>query len=295
MSRPREYVGASSPGEPTVHTVNLDSVWGRRYVSNRMSKRKDTVHIFHLYRKDGTAVFLHPFRNRDKLFQVLEKTEISGHYGTEPRVESLTLFRNELYRLVEAEVKRWVGDARFIPRFILSAAIFLVSYLFLSFVVRDPLPILDELAISLALGIGGYILLGRRDLKSEAALKKRIALRSKVDTIVFTESEFVRRLETALIAKEDEKPEELLEQVIAGNAALLAEGHTHEAEQIVRYLDAMFQSSEFKRTQKRLRRMQGTVPERERDSMTRWLESKKVDTPLLVLYMQLKKEVKTQV
>ncbi|MEE8440203.1 MAG: hypothetical protein V3S41_00660, partial [Spirochaetia bacterium] len=69
-----------------------------------MSKRKDTVHIFHLYRKDGTAVFLHPFRNSDRLFQVLERSEISGHYGTEPRVESLTLFRNELYRLVENEV-----------------------------------------------------------------------------------------------------------------------------------------------------------------------------------------------
>lgn len=239
-------------------------------------------------------MFLHPFRSSDKLFQVLERAEICGHYGSEPRVESLTLFRNELYRLVETEVKRWVADARFIPRFILSAAMFLVSYLFLSFVVRDPLPILDEAAISLAVGIVGYILLGRRDLRSEAALKKRITLRTKVDVIVFTESEFVRRLETALLVKEDEQPEELLEQVVAGNSALLAEGHEEEAEQIVRYLDAMFQSSDFKRTQKRLKRMRGSVPARERDSIRRWLESKKVDVPLLALYMQLKKEVKTQ-
>jgi hypothetical protein len=259
-----------------------------------MSKRKDTLHIFHLYRKDGTAVFLHPFRKSDKLFQVLEKAEICGHYGTEPRVESLTLFRNELYRLVEAEVKRWVTDARFIPRFILSAVIFLLSYLFLSFVVRDPLPILDELAISLALSIVGYILLGRRDLKSESALKKRIALRSKVDTIVFTESEFVRRLETALIAKEDEGAEDLLNQVIAGNADLLAEGHAEEAVQMVQYLEVMFQSSEFKRTQKRLQRLEGSMPDRDRDSMRRWIETRKVDVPLLALYMQLKKEVKTQ-
>ena len=259
-----------------------------------MSKRKDTVHIFHLYRKDGTAVFLHPFRKGDKLFHVLEKSETSGHYGTEPRVESLTLFRNELYRLVETEVKRWVTDARFIPRFILAAAIFLLSYLFLSFVVRDPLPILDELAISLGLSIVGYVLLGRRDLKSESALKKRIALRSKVDTIVFTESEFVRRLETALIARGDDGAEDLLDQVIAGNAALLAEGHADEAEQIVGYMDAMFQSSEFKRTEKRLQRMQGALADRDRDSMRRWIESRKVDVPLLALYMQLKKEVKTQ-
>lgn len=260
-----------------------------------MSKRKDRVHIFHLYRKDGTTVFLHPFRNSDKLFQFLENSEISGHYGAEPRVESLTLFRNELYRLVEAEVKRWVADARFIPRFILSAVIFLVTYLFLSFVVRDPLPVLDELSGAIVVSVVSYILLGRRDQRSETALKKRIALRSRVDTIVFTESEFVRRLETALIAKEGERPEELLRQVIAGNTALLAEGHAEEAQQIVGYLDAMFQSSDLKRTQKKLRRYQGKIPDRDRDSMKRWLESRKVDVPLLALYMQLKREVKTHV
>lgn len=260
-----------------------------------MSKRTETVHIFHLYRKDGTAVFLHPFRKSERLFSLLERNEVRGHYGTEPRVESLTLFRNELYRLVETEVKRWVSDARFIPRFLLSAGAFLLTYLFLAFVVRDPLPVLDEVAIGLGVAIVAYILLGRRDLKSEAALKRRIALRSKVDAIVFTENEFVRRLETALIAKEDEKPWELIDEVIAGNSALLAEGHTDEARQIVQYLDEMFRSSELKRTEKRIGRFRERIPENDRDSVGRWLESRKVDVPLLTLYMQLKKEVKTKV
>jgi len=248
-----------------------------------------------MYRKDGTAVFLHPFRKTDKLFGLLEKADIRGHYGTEPRVESLTLFRNELYRLVETEVKRWVSDARFIPRFLLSAGAFLISYLFLAFVVRDPVPILDEVAVGMGVAVVVYILLGRRDLKSEAALKRRIALRSKVDAIVFTESEFVRRLETALIAKEDEKPWELIEEIIAGNAALLAEGHTEEARQMVAYLDLMFQSADLKKTEKRIGRFRGSIPERDRDNMGRWLESRKVDIPLLALYMQLKKEVRTKV
>lgn len=258
-----------------------------------MAKRQETVHIFHLYRKDGTAVFLHPFRNTERFLTTLEKSTVLGHYGSEPRVESLTLFRNELYRLVETEVKRWVADARFIPRFVISAAVFLLSYLFLSFVVRDPLPILDEVAISLGVSIVGYILLGRRDLKSEAALKKRIALRSKIDTIAFTESEFVRRLETALTAGEEGTIDFLLEQVTERNSALLAEGHEEEAEQIVGYLEKMFTSSEFKRTEKQLRRLQGG-DDRERDSVRKWLTSRKVDVGMLTLYVQLKKEVKTQ-
>jgi len=159
--------------------------------------------------------------------------------------------------------------------------------------VRDPLPILDEVAISLGISIVGYILLGRRDMKSEAALKKRIALRTKIDTIAFTESEFVRRLETALTAGEEGNIDFLLEQVTAGNTALLAEGHEEEAEQIVGYLEKMFNSSEFKRTTKQLRRLQGG-DDRERDSVKRWLASRKLDLGMLALYVQLKKEVKTQ-
>lgn len=204
------------------------------------------------------------------------------------------MFRNELYRIVETEVKGWVANARFVPRFVISAALFLVSYLFLSFVVRDPLPILDEVAISLGISIVIYILLGRRDQKSEMALKKRIALRSKVDAIVFTESPFVSKLETALEAKEGVAIEQLIGELNGGENTGLAGGHEEEATQIVTYLERMFYSADFKKTEKRLKRLSRTNDQRDRDSVRRWLESRKVDVPLLALYVELKKEVKTQ-
>jgi hypothetical protein len=63
---------------------------------------------------------------------------------------------------------------------------------------------------------------------------------------------------------------------------------------MVGYLDAMFGTTAVKRAQKRLQRVHGSLPEKDRDSMRRWFESKKVDAPLLALYMQLKKEVTTR-
>lgn len=257
-----------------------------------MAKRPESVHIFHLYRKDGTAVFLHPFRKTDRLFSVLENGEIRGHYGNEPRVESLTLFRNELYRLVEQEVKAWVADARFIPRFVLSAGAFLLIYLFLSFVVRDPLPVLDEVAIALGASILAYILLGRRDIKSDAALKRRIALRTKVDGIVFTENEFVKRIEDELIARDGRKQAQLVEELISPEHAVMVEGHEQEAEQMLGYLDEMLGSSEFKQTEKRLKRLQRGDGRGNPEHMRRWLESRKVDVPLLSLYLDLKRKTK---
>lgn len=255
-----------------------------------MAKASEPIHIFHLYRKDGTAVFLHPFRTVDKLYGLLEKSEIKGHYGNEPRVESLTLFRNELYRLVEQEVGAWVADARFVPRFLLSSGVFLISYLFLSIVVRDPIPVLDEVAISLGISIAVYFLLGRRDMKSETALKRRIALRTHVDGIVFMENAFVKRIENELIAREGQKPDRLIEELVRPDSGLIVEGHEAEAEQMVAYLEEMFRASEFKRTQKRLRRLQRESNAQEHDTMRKWLESRKVDVPLLSVYMELKRK-----
>ena len=258
-----------------------------------MAKQSEPLHIFHLYRKDGTAVFLHPFRNTDKLYGLLERSDITGHYGHEPRVESLTLFRNELYRLVEQEVKAWVADVRFIPRFLISSGIFLILYLFLSFAVRDPLPVLDEIAISLGASIAAYILLGRKDMQSEAALKRRIAMRTTVDGIVFTENEFVKRIEDELISREGQKPEQLIAELMRPDSALIVEGHEEEAAQMVQYLDQMFRSNEFRQTEKRLKRLQRDGNESDQDNMRKWLESKKVDVPLLSLYMELKRKTKT--
>lgn len=258
-----------------------------------MAKRTEPIHIFHLYRKDGTAVFLHPFRKTDKLHTLLEKCEIEGHYGHEPRVESLTLFRNELYRLIEQEVRAWVADARFIPRFLLSSGVFLVSYLFLSIVVRDPLPILDEIAISFGLSIAAYVLLGRKDMQSEGALKRRIALRTSVDAIVFTENEFVKRIEDELIAREGQKPDMLVAELMKPGNNLVVEGHEDEAAQMVRHFEELFQMSDFKKTEKRIKRLERDGGDHDQAAISKWLESHKVDVPLLSLYVQLKRKTKT--
>ena len=262
-----------------------------------MAKRREQTHIFHLYRTDGTAMFLHPFRQIGRLHALLEKSDVIGHYGREPKVESLTMFRNELYRLIEQEVRAWVSDARFIPKFLVSAGVFLLSYLFLSFVVRDPVPVIDELAISLGVSILTFILVGRKAMQSEVALKRRLAERSRVDSIVFTESAFVLRTEAALLERETAGPADLVEQLVAalgeGGGGLPFNGSEAEAEQLVGYLGEFFESKEFRRTEKRLRTLTRRPDLERRERVGRWLAHRKVDVPLLTLYFQLKSRTRT--
>ncbi|MDZ7794051.1 MAG: hypothetical protein U5P10_10290 [Spirochaetia bacterium] len=68
-------------------------------------KGEQSITIFHLFRKDGTALFLHPFDEPNVFLAVDENTQIYGKYGQEPDVESITLFRSQLYQAVETAVK----------------------------------------------------------------------------------------------------------------------------------------------------------------------------------------------
>ncbi|TVQ26719.1 MAG: hypothetical protein EA382_04985 [Spirochaetaceae bacterium] len=252
-----------------------------------MGSAGEPIYVFHVYRKDGVSLFLHPFRKIERVHALLTKHPVVGHYGREPRVESLTLFRNELYRIVEQEVKVWVADARFIPRFLLSSAVFLVAFLFLSIVVRDPIPVIDELVISLAASIAVYILLGRKYMRSDEALKRRIDLRTRVDQIVFTESPFIKSIEELLIECEDETVESTVERLVKTGESLGIDGYDPELQQMTDYLDSMLSGDEYKQTRKRLRRAQRDKSTRSRDGLQRSLESKKIDVPLLSLYNRL--------
>ncbi len=169
-----------------------------RIYPGRGAPYRKLMNLYHVTRRDGTPLFVHPFIVPGSTLNIDSATELYGRYGSEPRVESLTLLRNELYRRIDADVRTWIGEQRFIPRFLISAAAFLLSFLFMSLVIRDPVPVVDELLISGAIATVVFLVVGKRFVQSEPAGKRRIMLRSKVDGIVFTESPFVRELETIL-------------------------------------------------------------------------------------------------
>lgn len=123
---------------------------------------------------------------------------LRGLYGVEPRVEAVTVLRQDLYRCIENDVRDWINEKRFIPRFLVAAAAFVVLFLFMSLVIRDPIPIIDELLIAGGGAAAAFIAIGRRFEHSNVATERRVALRTQVDRVKFQESEFVLRLEQLL-------------------------------------------------------------------------------------------------
>lgn len=251
-------------------------------------EEKEKSLLFHIYRKDGSALFLHPFENLEKYIDLVQKSEFEGRYGGEPRVESLTLFRNDLYRMIEAGVKNWVAEKRFIPRFIISAGAFLLAYIFFSLVVRDPLPIIDEVLLSLGASILTYFFLYKKDQHSQAALKKRVELRTKVDRIVFIEDPFIKSIEEILHKDEGESPEAVLSSILNCSKDSLSLQSGPSAEILLSYLEKRFSTKDYKKQEKIISRLKKGKNEKEIRTAAKWAEAKKIDFSLFALYTRMK-------
>jgi hypothetical protein len=221
--------------------------------------------------------------------EILEKNPLEGRYGREPRVEVLTRLRDELYRQVEMGVRHWMGDQRFVPKFLLASGAFVAAYLFFSIVVRDPLPVIDEVVLGVAAAVTCFVLLGRRDLASKQAVKKRLDLRQVVDRIAFRESEFVKTAEEALHSAEGESVAQVVRRIVeplgqgAESIPEAAGGDLAEAAQFVGLLERRFNFRKLERGDSGLRRLAGR---READ---RLLSVRKVDFPLYAVYKSCKR------
>jgi len=260
-------------------------------------KEPRAYHIFHIYRKDGIPLFLHPFQDPAFFSEISsrlaagEVPEIRGRFGREPRVESLTLFRNDLYRLIEQNVNQWMAEKRFIPRFLFSAGVFLVAYFFAAVVIRDPIPLVDELVIGLGASVLTYFLLGRQMKNSDMATKKRIQMRELVDKILFTESSLVREMEELLARNESRPPQELVDSLWSKDSPFSpgkvpGKGEeTLELNEMLKYLERQFDRDVVRRHEKSISSGREQDASREADRLRRM---KKFDLPLFSAYTKLK-------
>ncbi|MFP4301560.1 MAG: hypothetical protein ACLFPW_13860 [Spirochaetaceae bacterium] len=241
--------------------------------------------LYHLTRGNGDPLFVHPFTQSGSTFKLLDAAKVLGEYGQEPRVESLTMFRNQMYRRIEEDVRAWIAEKRFLPRFLAAAGVFLITYLLFSLVVRDPIPMVDELLLALAASLGTYVLLGRRDLRSEEASKRRIALRNKVDGAVFTESEFLKEIEETVQRYDNAPREELVERLNSAKAEPFWSEHGEEANRFFEVLQPFIRNKRVEQLEKRVSKGKGL------GSLADPRRFSELDLPLFLLYIELKQEL----
>jgi hypothetical protein len=259
-------------------------------------EEKSTTYIFHVFRADGKSLLLHPFDGPEKLASALEKGEIIGRYGREPHIQTLMAFREEAYGLVDSAVRRRLSNRRFIPKFLLSSLLFFLSYFIFSYAVPDPIPVIDELVISLAIGVLTYLLLGRRDARSQKASLTRCAFMEAVDRIRFTESEFVIKAEGALHRNESREIGDVVRETIEPSLQNLTEEEREEAIQFLLFLEGRFDSRSMRREEKLLKGFAlDKAGASAREEFAVRLRARGFDFPLYAVYKSLKESVSHRV
>ncbi len=162
-----------------------------------------TVHIFFLSTSEGIPILIHPF---DEKAKIRFTENIAGRYGSNPEIEAVTLVRNTLYTCINREIQEWASEKQFFPRFIASLLVFFVFFFFMSFVIRDFIPLIDELLGSTIAAVTTYLVIGRRGQVSKPALEQKIILKKRVDAIQFTQSGFLVNFEKTFRSMYDAQP-----------------------------------------------------------------------------------------
>ena len=169
------------------------------------------LRIFLVRRRSGEFLVLHPFQPGKEVFRDLERLTLEGRYASEPGPGEMEAVRLALHAELEKGVRRDALDRGFYLRLLAAAGVFLLLYLFLSIVVRDPVPLVDELLVG---GLGAFAFwfaLERRALSTDAFARLAAALRTTLDSALFRPSRAARYLEEVLQDAETLDPERYAE------------------------------------------------------------------------------------
>jgi len=237
----------------------------------------------------GNALFLHPFHDSRTVSDFDQQKGIRVYVSDRITESEKENFLYAIYAGIDASVNRWIQELKYIPRFINAAAVFLVVYFFMSFVIRDPIPVLDELLVSGAAAVGVYLWTAARNRKSDIAMKKRIELKRLADESTFTVDSTLKDVEE-LLKQYDEMSAVTLADKVCGEEGGLEQlpGNPVLAE-IQAYLENLLKRHDRQRAV--MKRLPRVNTDREKEIMSAHLLTlsgrKRIDLPLIALFRSL--------
>ena len=95
----------------------------------------------------------------------------------------------------ETTVSHFLQDKHYIPRLIISALVFLLVYFFLSLVVRDPIPMIDELIASSLLSVLTFLALSKRDIRLARESKLMYDMKKELSNATLIQELFIEQIE----------------------------------------------------------------------------------------------------
>lgn len=141
-----------------------------------------------------SPVILHPYDDPET-FVSAEPGSVVGRYGSGSAPRDADGLRKALYAAMERGARRYYLERGYYIRLAMTVAAFIAVYLFLSIVVRDPIPLIDELLLGSLSAAAVFFASERKALSSPRHLDAVLRLRREIDGAFFSESRVVDLLE----------------------------------------------------------------------------------------------------
>lgn len=250
--------------------------------------------LYLIKRTFGEPLVLHPFQTRKDLIATFQNEPLVYCCSKQPSEEDLVHLRYRTYVLIDAAVDEWVQELKYIPRFIWSALAFLAVYLFTAFVIRIPVPLVDEIIFSSLAAAAVYIWVAKRNTRSDIALKRRLELKEHADQAEIRIDEKLKFFED-LFKRLDETSAPVLADIIAGREQLDASGADGSLVSVIRsrlVWDRNVQKR-YRKLFKRIESPQKTPKQAEElaGHLLKLSRAKKADLPFIALYVLVMKHM----
>lgn len=242
-----------------------------------------TFGIFLVRRNSGEILLLHPFRPGSAVFRDPDRIILDGRYASEPGPGDAEIIRKTLHEELEKGMRKDALDRGFYPRLLVSAAVFLLLYLFLSIVVRDPVPLVDEL---LAGGLGAFaawFALERRSLSSETFALRSAALRRALDSSIFRPSGAAKYLEEVLQDAETLDPGRLADYPASMDGSVFSGEEARELEEAAAALERLLPADYVEEANRT-----GYDPDDLPRLIRKLARKRKSDLPVMLSYLRIK-------
>lgn len=217
-------------------------------------------------------------KSREHFKENLQEGNLEGYFGSYPDKNEREVLKNQLYFLADQAAEKNFQEADYLLRYILTFLCFLLLFFVLSYVVRDPIPLVDEIALSLAGSLFFNLWFRKKRTASQKLEMIKLEMRNDVDSLSFSEQELTRNIELYLQNLDAMPLEKKLDY-----QALPMPAFMNRSDKILREffmaLDPYWSPGELRREKKRLKA---------------GLEESYKDLSLLILYLSLKKVYSTR-
>jgi len=153
--------------------------------------------------RDNKKLILSPFMNPKEApqWEMLEKVQwVSSGMVDSDQIKDLDKIA---YSQIEKGVNLESQEEKYYSRLFISAGVFITVYFVMSFAIRDPIPIVDEIGLASIATWGTWRFLKRRNNQGEMALKKKLELKTRVSEAISEISPFIGTVETYLDGLKD--------------------------------------------------------------------------------------------